>query len=932
MADLILNFKTQGLSDTQRDLDSFKSAALEANTEVLQAWLAAKDTRQKTLDDIQRIEAKAGLERLAQERAILSQLKAERKAAAKEEADWAALQARASADAAKAAAREESAAAKQAASDYISFWKNALKEKEAAEKAAQASLESRNASAGGLGPLGIVSKTPAPEENGGFFNTLNAGLINASSALSIYSQIESAIRQIGSAYMDCIEQAAKWEQLQVGLQNLIGANASKVSNDLYQIAKAPGIEMEGAEKAFLKLSALGETAVQAERTITDYANTVARSGGGSLQFDRVIEQLSQMLTNGKIMQQDVKWMKESMPELTVLMEKAFGTSSIEALRKMGVTASDFNEKILEQMELLPKAGETLRSDLENTQTAWSQFKAALVDTEWTKSFLNDVTIKIERLQHLMTGNKSQQARDQYRSDITEQLTLQRDRTRNNSANTLSNMFTPGFMQKAPSGGMSDADIRKSVDAKMKAYDDAFGKVSFSMDNTDDLDKGVLKAQSDRIAKAASAKKGPKAASANESYQKQLDKWLNTQQMEIDAQTKYNNTISKLETEGVDASIAKAIAERDKLVDEAKKKYESQIDYAKITKAELAKLKKEEAEAVYAALVKGEAGVTKAQQEADKKDNEAHKKALAERLADEDAARKARIAADKHNDEQLKKDTSSYNKEVEQYSSFSAGQFQDLKMPSNSLDGLKEIEKEYDDLVAKINDNTILKNNEDQKTAILKAALQKRYDLEVAYAAKETEVGLNGASSYFGALADLYKSAERNNDTTYKVLFGIEKGFAIASATVNIAAAAAQAMADWSEMSAFAKVAAAGEIMAAGAGLITTIAGTAYAGVYANGGDIPAGSYGIAGETGQPEIIQGPAHVTSVKDTAALLGSKAPVVNIHNYAGASVSTSQGQDGSIQVIIDAVEKKLSSGIMAGGSTLDTAFRRTYGMKRG
>jgi hypothetical protein len=46
----------------------------------------------------------------------------------------------------------------------------------------------------------------------------------------------------------------------------------------------------------------------------------------------------------------------------------------------------------------------------------------------------------------------------------------------------------------------------------------------------------------------------------------------------------------------------------------------------------------------------------------------------------------------------------------------------------------------------------------------------------------------------------------------------------------------------------------------------------FAGFFANGGDIPAGSFGIAGETGQPELVTGPATVHNPRDTAAMLGS------------------------------------------------------------
>jgi hypothetical protein len=60
-------------------------------------------------------------------------------------------------------------------------------------------------------------------------------------------------------------------------------------------------------------------------------------------------------------------------------------------------------------------------------------------------------------------------------------------------------------------------------------------------------------------------------------------------------------------------------------------------------------------------------------------------------------------------------------------------------------------------------------------------------------------------------------------------------------------------------------------------------GSLFAGLFANGGTIPAGKYGIAGEAG-PELIRGPANVISTKDTAAILGnsSDAPATTMVNY--------------------------------------------------
>ena len=63
-----------------------------------------------------------------------------------------------------------------------------------------------------------------------------------------------------------------------------------------------------------------------------------------------------------------------------------------------------------------------------------------------------------------------------------------------------------------------------------------------------------------------------------------------------------------------------------------------------------------------------------------------------------------------------------------------------------------------------------------------------------------------------------------------------------------------------------------------AGLVSGI-GSLFAGFFDQGGNIPSGQFGIAGENG-PEIIQGPANVTSTKDTAAAMSSGPTIGNIN----------------------------------------------------
>jgi len=98
----------------------------------------------------------------------------------------------------------------------------------------------------------------------------------------------------------------------------------------------------------------------------------------------------------------------------------------------------------------------------------------------------------------------------------------------------------------------------------------------------------------------------------------------------------------------------------------------------------------------------------------------------------------------------------------------------------------------------------------------------------------------------------------------------------------------------------------------------------FAGLYANGGNIPAGSFGITGERG-PEIVTGPANITPMNK----VGGQAVNINITNNAGVEVQTKQtrNQDGSMD--IDFVLQKKLEAMLPG--ELDKTMPAQFGMHR-
>ena len=62
------------------------------------------------------------------------------------------------------------------------------------------------------------------------------------------------------------------------------------------------------------------------------------------------------------------------------------------------------------------------------------------------------------------------------------------------------------------------------------------------------------------------------------------------------------------------------------------------------------------------------------------------------------------------------------------------------------------------------------------------------------------------------------------------------------------------------------------VAAAGAQITAAISGAQFSGAYDKGGEIPAGQYGLVGERG-PELVSGPASVTSRMDTARIFDAQ-----------------------------------------------------------
>jgi hypothetical protein len=153
--------------------------------------------------------------------------------------------------------------------------------------------------------------------------------------------------------------------------------------------------------------------------------------------------------------------------------------------------------------------------------------------------------------------------------------------------------------------------------------------------------------------------------------------------------------------------------------------------------------------------------------------------------------------------------------------------------------------------------------------------------------------VDNAGLIFGSLAEASKRSGAEQSGVYKTMFAAQKAFAVASAGVSMAVGMGKAM----ELGWPAGIPAGLAAAAEGAKIIAMISAANYSGAHDLGGRIPAGSIGLVGERG-PELVRGPADVTSRADTAKMMGGGSPNITVnasfdpHEAVNRYLSSTQG----------------------------------------
>jgi tape measure domain-containing protein len=173
--------------------------------------------------------------------------------------------------------------------------------------------------------------------------------------------------------------AADMDSLTRALTAVAGSSlgASEQLKRLQIVALAPGLGFREAIQGSVRLQAVGISARQAERVLAALGNTVALTGGGKNELDRITVQLGQLSAKGRVLQQDLRPIIESGPAIAQALLKAFGTIDPERITKLGLSSSQFLDRLSEGMEQLPRVTGGARNSLDNFSDALFRARAAV---------------------------------------------------------------------------------------------------------------------------------------------------------------------------------------------------------------------------------------------------------------------------------------------------------------------------------------------------------------------------------------------------------------------------------------------------------------------------------------------------------------------------------------------------------------------------
>lgn len=254
--------------------------------------------------------------------------------------------------------------------------------------------------------------------------------ITWSEVVSKYYIASQAIGVLRSGMMSLVEASSKYELLQARLASVEGSSALGMRDfkEVQELAKKPGLGFEEAASTFATLRGMKVTAAEAKTLINGIAQANASAAGTAEQFGRVMYQIQQSVSLGRLMAEDLRPIQQAIPTLGAAMQEHFGATQAEQLNKIleksGKSVRDFWLEVAELGSKLPSTGETIANNMDNMGDAWTRFKAALTSTDAIKGATRAMAGLIEKVAEFLEKDQSLERSYLVRTKVVTQVQQQ----------------------------------------------------------------------------------------------------------------------------------------------------------------------------------------------------------------------------------------------------------------------------------------------------------------------------------------------------------------------------------------------------------------------------------------------------------------------------------------------------------------------------
>ena len=188
---------------------------------------------------------------------------------------------------------------------------------------------------------------------------------------------------LGLAGAAAVQTFLQFDKLEKGLIVFAGSSeaAAKELDGLKSVVldTRTTIGFQDAVQGALRLRSIGFEADEAREALRQLGIATTASGKTSEDLGEVVNQLTQIIGRGKVLQQDIRVILDRLPVLSTVFKETFGGVSAEAIRNNTENVGDFANKLFTAIQQSEKFGRVQQSAAKAVETFKESSQLALAE-------------------------------------------------------------------------------------------------------------------------------------------------------------------------------------------------------------------------------------------------------------------------------------------------------------------------------------------------------------------------------------------------------------------------------------------------------------------------------------------------------------------------------------------------------------------------